>query len=313
MSESPKQTRTFADWLVYLAVRLVVSQLTVHPPERIDRWFGLLSKFFSSTLRLRRRLIEENLHRVFPHWGRTQHRRTAEAMWLHLLRMICEAAYARRKLHQHNWYDYVRVPHRARLLRFMFDQRPKIVVTGHYGNFEMAGFMNGLFALPTTTIARELDNGYLHDYVTAFRSDGGQSFVSKHQGAEVVNRLLDRGATLALLADQEAGNRGVWVKFLGHYASCHKALALFTLSSSAPMAVVTCRRLDRMLNFEVRAIEYVDPEWTGDRRLASIEALTLWYNDSLAQEIFASPDQYWWVHRRWRDPPPRLLKKARAA
>ncbi len=301
------------DYPAYFLLRLFLCLIQSVEPERADRFCQLLAKFTARWLRLRRKLVRENLNRVFPHFSAAQIDATEERMWLHLLRLVCEVAIAPRKIHRTNWYEFFRIRDRARMLNIAFDQRPKIIVTGHLGNFEIAGFVNGVFGLPSTTIARELDNKYIHNYVTKFRETGGQHFLSKNSGAAAVQALLDKGSMLALLADQEAGSRGVWVDFLGHPASCHKALALFTLSSGAPMIVCVNRRLNGIMKFELRAIDSVDPVHKDDPRMRSVEVFTRWYNACLEVGIRESPDQYWWVHRRWREPPPRLLKKARQA
>ena len=310
MSSEVRRRRTWTDLFVYGFLRLVLCCVQAMEVQRTDRVCRTLAVVLARMLRIRHRLIDENLQRVFPDWSAERRRETELKMWLHLLRMACELAHARRKIHRTNWYEHFRIPNRRAILEFVFDPRAKLLVTGHFGNFELAGFLTGVFGLPSTTIARELDNAYVHNYVTGFRSSGGQHYISKDTAADAVQRFLDAGGTLTLLADQDAGSRGVWVPFLGHYASCHKALALFTLSSGAPMLVVTNRRLERILQFEVRSIQAVDPLDTGDPRLTGVEALTTWYNGCLEDDIRHCPEQYWWIHRRWREPPPRLAKKA---
>ncbi len=307
---SEHQKAKWFDLPVYIFLRILLCIIQSIEPDRADRFCKLFAQLLGRTLKLKRRLIRENLNRVFPNWPDEVTKKAEVQMWQHLLRMVCEIALARRKIHRTNWYEHFKVPNRHRLLSFVFDQRPKLLVTGHLGNFELAGFVNGVFGLPSTTIARELDNRYLHNYITEFRKTGGQHFLSKHSGAAAVQELLDVGSTLALLADQEAGSRGVWVDFLGHPASCHKALALFTLSSGAPMLVCANRRLSRILQFELGYIDSIDPRNKDDERLKSVESITCWYNACLESAIRRNPEQYWWVHRRWREPPPRLRKKA---
>ncbi len=306
-----KQTRTWLDYFAFLAFRSLMCLIQSTDLQRTERICRLMAFVLAKPLKLRRRLIHDNLKRVFPHWPTAAIEQTEERMWFHLLLMVCEIAHAKRKIHRTNWYQHFRIPNRGEILRHVFDSRAKLLVTGHLGNFELAGFVNGVFGLPSTTIARELDNGFLHDYITNFRSTGGQHFLSKNSGAEPVQELLNNGGTLALLADQDAGVRGVWVDFLGHPASCHKALALFTLSSGAPTMVVSNRRLNAPLQFELQWIDRIDPENEADDRLAGVEAITNWYNRCLETSIRKYPDQYWWVHRRWREPPARLRKKAK--
>jgi KDO2-lipid IV(A) lauroyltransferase len=76
------------------------------------------------------------------------------------------------------------------------------------------------------------------------------------------------------------------------------------------MMVSLNHRLGSMLSFELEMVDTIDPLQEHDPRLASVESITKWYNQCLENGIRKSPDQYWWVHRRWREPPPRLRKKA---
>lgn len=312
-AQNTQESNSRSSWLdypAYLALRLVICVIQSIDCQRADRYCQVLAQLFANRLGIRRKLVHENLTRVFPKWTASRIKRTEHGMWLHLFRLICEVSLARRKIHRTNWYEHFRLRHRPKLLEYFFDRRPKLLVTGHFGNFEMAGFLTGLFGMPSSTIARELDNRYVHDFITEFRSIGGQHFVSKNSGAAAVQKLLESGSTLAFLADQDAGSRGVWVDFLGHPASCHKALALFTLSSGAPMQVSLNRRLGEMMKFELETIDVIDPLQTGDPRQASVESITKWYNECLEVGIRRNPDQYWWIHRRWKEPPMRLRKKA---
>ncbi len=136
---------------------------------------------------------------------------------------------------------------------------------------------------------------------------GGQHMLPKDGSAPAVQQILNEGGTLALLADQFAGAKGVWVDFLGHPTSCHKALALFVLSSRAPMVVCYNRRLKRPLQFEMAVTGIADPNVPGSH-LESVAALTRWYNQCLEQAIRKAPEQYWWLHRRWREAPPRRIR-----
>ena len=188
------------------------------------------------------------------------------------------------------------------MLNAMLDPRPLVLVTGHYGNFELGGFVLGLLGFPTYTIARPLDNRFLNNYVNRFRQTKGQYILSKDGSTQQVNRILEGGGKLAFLGDQYAGPRGCWVEFMGRPASCHKALALFTLSSGAPQMVLYNRRGQRPMQFEVGCAGRVDPVDLPDS-LSDIQALTQWYNQRLEQVIRETPDQYWWVHRRWKGTP----------
>lgn len=299
----------FRDKLVYIVFRIVICLVQIMSLERCNRMCQILAKLFTSKIRLRQGLIRDNLRLVFPHWDADRTLEVQEKMWHHLLLMGCEVAQAPRKIHRENWYEHFTIPNRRTMLSVVLDDRPAVFVSGHFGNFELAGFVTGLFGLPSTTIARPLDNGYIHDYVTRFRSLGGQHFLPKEGSSIPVQKLLGDGGKLALLADQHAGAKGCWVEFLGHPASCHKGLALFTLSSGAPMMVVGNTRGDRPLCFQLSVLGVTDPQKKSDQ-LESVQSLTRWYNQCLEKAIRKFPEQYWWVHRRWKGQPPQRSRRA---
>ncbi len=299
------------DLLSYFFFRAVICGIQIMSLDECDRVCRLLAQVFSKWIPLRQSLIRENLKMIFPDWKPDHSEQVTAKMWHHLLLMGCEVAQAPRKIHRENWHEHFHIPDRRSMLKIVMDDRPTVLVSAHFGNFELAGFLTGLFGVATTTVARPLDNGFLHNYITKFRSLGGQYFLAKEGSSLQIQELLSRGGNLTLLADQHAGPKGCWVDFLGKPASCHKGLALFTLSSGAPMIVVCSVRTGRPMNFELSVLGIADPV-DGGEHLSSVPSLTRWYNQCLEQIIRAFPEQYWWVHRRWREPPPQR-RSSRAA
>jgi KDO2-lipid IV(A) lauroyltransferase len=310
--ETPEhQTYSVKDKLVYVVFRLFIALLQSMSIERCQRVCSVLAYILTHHVKIRRRLVEENLQLVFPQWTPSESRDVQQKMWEHLLLMVCEIAHAPRKIHRENWHEHFLIANRKPILQVSLDQRPKVLVSGHFGNFELAGFVTGIFGICTTTIARPLDNGFIHDFVNRFRSLGGQHLLPKTGSAPAIEALLENGGGLALLADQYGGPKGCWVDFLGHPASCHKALALFTLSSGAPMLVCSNVRTNKPLQFELKALGIADPK--DPQCPDSIQSLTKWYNQCLEGAIRETPQQYWWVHRRWRGEPPKRARSAAAS
>lgn len=316
MSNTPSgesnQTYKRSDWAAYAILRVVFCVIQMTSLERCDRVCNLLATLFTDWIPVRRKLLDENLKLINPDISPRESRRLAKRMWHHLFLMFCEIAHAPRRIHRENWHEYYRIPDRKQLLDVILDRRPAVLVSGHFGNFELAGFVTGLFGIPNTTIARPLDNGYVHDFIMSFRSMGGQHYLPKEGSADDIQTLLQRGGKLALLGDQHAGDRGCWVEFLGKLASCHKALALFTLTNGAPMMVCSNVRTGGPLHFTLNLLGTVDPQ-VPNEHLASVTSLTRWYNDCLEVAIRSDPEQYWWVHRRWKEKSNKKKAKATSA
>lgn len=318
-SEGPTADRrrgTWLDWLAYLTLRCVFCWIQSISLENCDRLCRLLANMVSDGTSLRRKTIDDNLELVYGQLAPKHRRLLRRKMWHHLFLMVCEIAHAPRKIHRTNWREHFYMPHKQEIFQAMTDGRATVLVTGHYGNFEVAGHTTGLFGVPPASIARPLDNPYLDEFFNEFRSATGQQILPKEGSSTAVQKLLENNGLLAILADQHAGGKGCWVDFFGHPTSCHKALALFVLSAKAPMVVNYTRRLDRPLRFEMGATGIADPALLDSpsppEYLDSVQSLTAWYNARLEDAIRLSPEQYWWLHRRWREVPPAQLKRLQA-
>lgn len=313
MSKSDRRNypavQRIADYCVYVFVRLLVATIQVLPTDSAATCCRFGAWALTRVLAIRQSTLRENFQRVYPQATEPQLQRLTAAMWYHLLLMLCEIAWAPRRLHRCNWQAHVFIPNSAHFLQHLLSRRATVLVTGHFGNFELGGYVTGLMGIRTTTIARRLDNPFLHDYVTRFRGGKGQHMVDKSGCATEVDRHLAQGGTLSLLADQHGGPKGCWTPFLGHPASYHKALALFSLASDAPMAVAFTIRADKPMHFRLGCAGVADPRDRG-AECSGVRSLTQWYSGLLEEVIAQAPDQYWWVHRRWREPPSRNAKMA---
>ena len=297
-------------WIQYLLIRWVISIVGILSIERCETVARCLAWIFSDVVKFRRKVIVENLTSVYPDMTPAEVRETTRKMWLHLIMMGIEVVHAPRRIHDTNYLEYVSLPDQSLMTRYLIDYRPMVAVTGHFGNFEMAGYLTGLLGMPSYTVARKLDNEFLHEYINAFRATHGQFIFPKNGSAHKVQEVMEGGAILAILGDQHAGTKGCWIDFLGRPAACHKAVALFTLSGNAPMVVSYCKRLQKPLHFEVGCTGVADPLEMDDT-LRDTKKLTQWYNDRMGDAIHRDPDQYWWVHRRWKEKPIRKTAKTK--
>ncbi len=304
--------KPFSDWLVYLVVRVAVCLVQSVTIETCHTMSRLLAVLANDILKIRKRVLEENLSAVFPELTARQRSDLSRRMWEHLLLMGCEIFHAPRKIHRTNYQRYIRLERRREIVNYLLDPRPVLLVSGHFGNFELAGFVTGLLGFPTFTVARPLDNPYLDEYINRFRSANGQYILSNRGSSHQIDGVLADGQALSLLGDQHAGPKGCWVDFFGRPASCHKAIALFTLTSGAPLLLGYCRREGTPMRFEQSVAGMVDPQDAGPES-ANVKSLTQWYNGVLEEAVRAAPEQYWWLHRRWKGTPPTRRSRTKQA
>lgn len=303
---SKKQTIDFA---LYLVVRLLICGVQALPLSALKTLSDQLGWICWHVLKLRRKVVEENLRIAFPDISQPERDRIALAMWKHLFLMICEIAHAPRKLHRTNWRQHSSISRMRDIVRHLISERPMVIISGHLGNFELGGYLLALHGFETHTIARPLDNIYLDRFVNEFRGATGQYMLPKQGSGPQITELLQQGGTLVLLGDQFAGKGGCWVDFFGKPASTHKAVAVFSLGSSAPTAVSAALRGENPLEFQMQIAAITDPA-TTDFQWSTVPLLTDWYTQNLESMVRQHPDQYWWVHRRWKgDPSDRRRKR----
>ncbi len=303
--------RNVTDYAAYLLLRVAIAVVQALPPRWCERIAELLATLFTDVVPVRRKVLGENVRTALPETDSAAERQIAWRMWRHLFLMVMEIAHTPRKIHRTNWRERVDIPQVETIIRTMYTARPSVVISGHYGNFELGGYLMGMFGFPTHTVARTLDNPYIDRFINQFRGRTGQHMLPKQGSGEQIEQLLASGGALTLLGDQYAGRKGCWVSFFGRPASTHKAVALFSLGFQAPTMVVGVRRKRRMLEYEIDVADVVDPAAEGFP-FAGVQPMTEWYTSCLERLIRRGPEQYWWIHRRWKGQvPERVLRRLR--
>jgi KDO2-lipid IV(A) lauroyltransferase len=294
--------RKAVDFSVYLLVRVMIALIQALPLSACEWGAEILATLMGRVLRMRGHVVEKNLRIAFPEMSAAEREEITWQMWRHLILMIAEIAQTPRKVHETNWKEHSHIVNQEMFVRTLLSGRPLVLISGHFGNFELGGYLMGLFGFPTYTVARALDNPYLDRFVNDFRGRTGQYILPKKGSGQDIQAVLERGGILTLLGDQAAGQRQCWVNFFGKPASTHKAVSVFSLGNDAPTMVSYARRVGKPLHYEVGPAAICDPR-DPKFEYGTVPLLAQWYTDHLEQLVRQSPDQYWWLHRRWKGEP----------
>jgi len=297
--------------LEYLVARVFVCALQTLRPETCLSLARALGWLCGDVLKVRAATVDENLRLAFPDWTEDRRRKVRRRMWTHLFLFAAEVTQAPRRIRITNYRDFIDFQNRDVFGNTMFDKRGVIFVTAHFGVFEMLGYNSGLTGFPTYSVARTLDNPYLEAFIGRFRGATGQHLIPKEGGSERMMQVLGSGGIVGILADQYAGSKGCWVDFFGRPASAHKAVALLSLGNDIPLVVVSCKRTDGPMRFTQYAHAVFDPR-TAPPEMQNVKAVTQWFTSEFEKFIRETPDQYWWLHRRWRDKREKKKKKTEA-
>ncbi|VTS02899.1 lysophospholipid acyltransferase family protein [Tuwongella immobilis] len=308
-----KPRNPIVDRLVYVAVRFVVAILQ-NLPEPLRRPIpGMLAALMYRVDRRHREVARENLRLSLPERCADPDEcdRMVRAMYRHCCQMLIDMIMLPRQLHQQNykrWIDLAQLPPILDMLTRT--NQPLIIVTGHFGNWEVASYVLGLSGYRSYAIARTLDNPYLERFFKNFRQRTGQTILAKKGDFDQITEVLQAGRVLCTVADQDAGARGQFVQFFGRPASTHKAVALMALEFDAPIMVIGTPRVNNaqsLYRIEVEAV-LRPSDYAG--RPDAIAAITQDYSSALERIIRRHPEQYFWLHRRWKHQPP--VRKAKA-
>jgi KDO2-lipid IV(A) lauroyltransferase len=306
LAESPCVSRSLAnrltDRLTYVAVRVAICVIQALPRPACEQGAQSLARFIARRVKIRRSVVRENLAIAFPEWSEAKTDGAIEAMWEHFLLMVVEIAHAERVIQKTTWRKHLRIHGMEPMVRLLWADRPKVILSGHYGNFELAAYLFGVFGFRIYSVARELDNPLLDRFVTRFRESRGQKILPKKGSAPDVTLALEENGAIGLLGDQAAGPKGAWVEFFGRPASVHKAIGLFAVSSGAPIMVCSATRRRGLFDYDLRLEGMADPA-LGEPQTAGLREVSQWYTALLERSIRRAPEQYWWVHRRWRGEP----------
>ena len=250
-----------------------------------------------------RRTATLNLNLAFPHWTSEQTREVVRGVFRNFGRLLVEFARLP-KLDRQNISEvvvYDGFDHFAESLR---RGNGTLFLTAHYGAWELCPFAHALYGHPLKFVVRPIDNPYLDRLVNAYRTASGNQVIRKKDSLREMLKTLKQNEGVGILIDQNTTrDAGVFVDFFGRPAyttTVLAALALRTGATVVPGVLIwdSSRQIHR-LRFEP-PVEMVQ---TGDRR-ADIMENTARFNKILEALVRQHPDQWLWVHRRWKTRPP---------
>ena len=176
-----------------------------------------------------------------------------------------------------------------------------IIVTAHYGNWELAGSAWAHnFGIPMVSIMRRFGNPLIGECILKSRTSDIHQCVYKEGGIKGLLKALRKGKTIAILADQHASTRegGILTTFFGQPCRTHPSPAILHLKTGVPIVPEITRRKPDGKGFEFVVGDLITYTPTGDKE-ADIKAVTQMYTTALEKLIGEQPDQWLWAHRRW--------------
>ncbi|NCQ33920.1 lysophospholipid acyltransferase family protein [bacterium] len=251
--------------------------------------------------RFRRQVVRENLGHAFADLDARQRDALALAFYRSLGMTLMEFLVFPR-LRRRDFLDLVEMEGIRHLHAAAALGKGALIVTGHMGNWEMLGARAAASGYQVTAAAKTQSNARVDRMQNGIRRRAGVDILKTDSGVKAMLKALRQGRMVALVADQDAGSEGYFTPFLGRPASFFKGPALFAYRTGVPMLTVFIHRLDdRRHRVVIEPAVQVDPTWDEDQAVA---ALTTHFAARLEAAVRRNPEQYFWVHRRWKTQPP---------
>lgn len=200
------------------------------------------------------------------------------------------------------WAGYITTRNFDRAVRVLLHGRGALLVTGHYGNWELSGYLLACWGFDVLAVMRPFDNAYINRFLVDLRRRKGLRLVDKKGAAESLEETLRDGGLVGFIADQDAGPKGMFVDFFGRPASTYKSIGLLAMSAEAPIIVGYARRTSDRFSYEVGVARVIEPREWQDRD-DPLRWITQEYTAAIEQFVREAPEQYLWMHRRWKHQP----------
>ncbi|MFH1719155.1 MAG: lysophospholipid acyltransferase family protein [Planctomycetota bacterium] len=290
------------DWLAYLALRILIVFLYLFDVETDLRTACFLGRLLWRYYHRGRQRALDNLRASYPEKSEEWIWQTGRRSFEHIVMLTIDILFTPRLVKKYNWRQYSRYKNTERAKWLMQEGRGLLMVAAHYSNFEIVGYLLGLFGFNIYSIARPLDNKYINSYLYGVRKRVGQRIIDKKGAASLMEKLISTGSTLCFIADQDAGRKGIFVDFFGRKASTYKSIGLLAITNNMPIVVGYSRRVGNRFFFEIGVNRIILPEEWADKK-DPLKWVTAEYTKAIEDFVREDPSQYWWLHRRWKNRP----------
>ncbi len=291
--------RTLQNYFEYFLFRSVSAYLNAQPLHKAVALHRRLAWLWHDVLKIRREVALENVLRAFPELSRGEAEEIVRRSFAHYSRVAVEQILLPKILFRHldelvfggDWTVLDRALQRG---------KGAILVGGHLGNWELMGSAIARRGYPLWAVAAVQRNPLVDHLINAHRKASGLRIIPKNEARKKIPEVLSSGEMLGLVSDQDAGERGVFVPFFGIPASTPAGPAVYALRYGAALIYIA----SYLENGRYRLFfEELPVKILPDQPEENIRRLTALHVRRLEKDVRRYPEQYFWVHRRWKTRP----------
>jgi KDO2-lipid IV(A) lauroyltransferase len=290
------------EWLEYAAVWVTLKTLGILPRMAARGLASGAAQALYAILPKLRKTAEFNLQLAFPEWSEAQRKAVIHGMLRNLGWMAAEFArlpgYRKENIEQ-----LVVLDGHGNFLAGHGRGKGVLYLTGHIGAWELSSYAHALYGFPLHYMARPLDNARVNALVNEYRCLSGNRPIFKNESARVLLKILRESGTVGILADQNTmPEEGVFVDFFGETACTTTGIARVALHTGAAVVPGYAIWDEGIQKYRLRFEPPVELIRTGDADKDILEN-TQRFAKVMEQIIRKYPEQWVWVHARWKTRP----------
>jgi KDO2-lipid IV(A) lauroyltransferase len=296
--------QNYIEYFFFRILYFIVRLFSFRNVQRFGSGFGA---FIFSVIGSRKKLVLDNLRHAFPEKSEEEITAIAKGSYRNLLSAYFEILYLD-KLTADQIRRFISFSEIEKFKSYLNSGKGLIILTGHYGNWELCAFAVPILVPEKyTLVVQKQRNPFVNDFISSMRSRFGSKLVVMAKALRESLRALSNNETVALIADQSGPESGIYANFFGRPASTHQGPAVLQLRSGAPMIMLILIR-EGLEKFRIELEEIDTTNLSGTDEEKMIE-LTQRHVSVLEKYIRLHPEQWLWMHKRWKHTESYLKRK----
>ncbi|MBV9215038.1 MAG: lysophospholipid acyltransferase family protein [Acidobacteria bacterium] len=298
---------SFQIYLEYIPVRTVFAVFGLLPRKfAVGFWMRFAAIVFTIFGGKWRRVGLRNLEIAFPEKSVDERREILDASIRNLGRIAGEMTQFS-KATRETLAKIVDITRDDSKASYFFEQhergRGTIITGAHFGNWEIGILGMSAIHIPIHFLARPLDNPLIEDYFVRLRARFGNRAIDKNNFVEASAAVLRDGGFLGVMPDVNMNPRfGVFVPFFSELACTTTGVAMLAMRTNAMIVPTCCVWLEDRKQYATFYGDFIEPQMASGRR-DEIKRLTAAFTKATEDFIRQYPEQYFWLHRRWKTRP----------
>lgn len=292
----------------YFFFRILYFIIRLFPFRTVQRMGSAFGWFIYTVVGLRKKLVLDNLRHAFPEKSNEEIQAIAVGSYRNLFTAYFEIL-SLETLTQEYIRKSVSFPEAQKITDLLKRGKGLIILTGHFGNWELCALAVSVIVPERYTIVvQKQRNPYVNDFMSRMRSRFGSKLVVMERALRKSLRALSDNESVALIADQSGPESGIYADFFGRPASTHQGPAVFQLRSGAPMILVMLIR-EGLEKFRIE-LEEIDTRALTGTSEEKLQEITRRHVAALEQYVRRYPEQWLWMHKRWKHTDTYLRKQS---